>query len=297
MEEIGVMQNKDVEISNIFRKVCNELDISFSSFDLENLCIYDMTDGTRTSTELKGKDAYIDGGLFALRLINVLRALGCKNAYINVIHKEHKKRENYKDIYNGMVELVDIYSNYAEKYKIRLKFLGDLEEKIDYKDSSINLGKILKSLEQKTANNPNMTVYILINFSTRWLSNHKEIYENLPEVNVVIRHTKGYINGDMQIFGRMDNYSLTYVQNGSSSINWSDRQIITLASICLRSYLTNKGTQLTKVYQEGEDKKIRQERELNLKIIHKDLYKEENPKIFKKRAIIFSPICPEIYEF
>ncbi|MFN3528266.1 MAG: hypothetical protein ACK4YO_04120 [Candidatus Altarchaeaceae archaeon] len=42
---------------------------------------------------------------------------------------------------------------------------------------------------------------------------------------------------------------------------------------------------------------IRQERELNLKMIYKDIYNEENKEKFKKRAIIFSPICPEIYEF
>lgn len=288
-------------ILNNFRKACNYLNIFYSPVDIESLCVYDMTDGTRTSTTLTGKDAYIDGGLFALRLLNVLRVIGCKNAYINVIHTGHKKRENYKDVYNALISLADIYLEYAKKYNVKLKFLGNFEERIDYKESSINFIEVLKSIEQQTKNNNNFTCYILINFSTKYLAKHEEIYQNLPENNVIIRHTKGYINGDMQIFGRMDNYSLVYVQNGSSSINWSDSQIIFLVGICLRSYLINKGTHLTKTYKEGENEKVRQERELNLSLIHKDLYQdinlEENAKKFKKRAIIFSPVGPEIYEF
>jgi len=288
----------DEKIFELFKRIAKNLEISFSENDLSELCVYDMTDGTRTSTTLQGKDAYVDGGLFALRFANVLRALGAKNVYLNVIHTGHKKRENYKDIYEGMTELVNVYLNYANEHNVRLKFLGNSNERIDTSNSKFNLWEILKDLEKKTEKNKGITMYILINFSTRWLSKHEEIFENLPEINVVVRHTKGYINGDMQVFGRMDNYSLVYVQNGSSSINWSDNQMVYLAGVCLRSYLLNRGTHLTKTYTGNEKENIRKKRELELSLTHKDLYnREENENKGKKRAIIFSPIGPEIYEF
>jgi len=288
----------DEKIFELFKRIAKNLEISFSENDLSELCVYDMTDGTRTSTTLQGKDAYVDGGLFALRFANVLRALGAKNVYLNVIHTGHKKRENYKDIYEGMTELVNVYLNYANEHNVRLKFLGNSNERIDTSNSKFNLWEILKDLEKKTEKNKGITMHILINFSTRWLSKHEEIFENLPEINVVVRHTKGYINGDMQVFGRMDNYSLVYVQNGSSSINWSDNQIVYLAGVCLRSYLLNKGTHLTKTYTGDEKENIRKKRELELSLTHKDFYnREENENKGKKRAIIFSPIGPEIYEF
>jgi len=295
------LEISDEKISDLFKKSAKNLNFSFLNKDLADLCVYDMTDGTRTSTNLKGSDAYIDGGLFALRFTNVLRSLGAKNIYLNVIHTGHKKRVNYGDIYQAMLKLVDVYLNYANTYDAKLKFLGNLDERIDSGDSKSGLAEILKGLEKRTAGNTGITIYILINFSTRWLAKHEEIYNNLPEVNVVVRHTKGYINGDMQIFGRMDNHSLVYAQNGSSSLNWSDRQIVSLAAICLKSYILNRGTHLTKIYVPGENEDVRKNREIELSLIHKDFYdekeNEDKENKFKKRAIIFSAVGPEIYEF
>ncbi len=300
MDEIS-----DKIILDLFEESAKNLNFSFSEEDLTGLCVYDMTDGTRTSTGLQGSDAYVDGGLFALRFTNVLRSLGVKNIYLNVIHTGHKKRTNYGDIYEAMLKLVEVYLNYANKYDAKLKFLGNLGESIDYgnnnSNNKFNLAEILKGLENKTENNKGLTIYILINFSTRWLAKHEEIFEILPEINIVVRHTKGYINGDMQIFGRMDNHSLVYAQNGSSSTNWSDRQIAYLAAVCLKSYILNRGTHLTKTYTGEENTDIREKREIELSLIHKDFYVEKENKdkenIFKKRAIIFSSVGPEIYEF
>ncbi|PKM92057.1 MAG: hypothetical protein CVU81_02535, partial [Euryarchaeota archaeon HGW-Euryarchaeota-1] len=58
---------------------------------------------------------------------------------------------------------------------------------------------------------------------------------------------------------------------------------------------------LTKIYVPGENEDVRKEREIELSLIHKDFYdeKEDEDKEnkFKKRAIIFSAVGPEIYEF
>ncbi len=306
---------KDSEIREAFRQVCCNVGVGGSKKEMEKLVIYDMTDGTRTSTDLKGEDAYFDGGLFCLRLIHFLSVLGAKNVYINVIHEGHKKRVNYEDIYKGMKKHVGVYAEFAKKYNIRLKFLGDYTSRIEpfklmlrgkiNKDSTskmeasyrFDFRNVLGGLERITSRNTGMTVYFLINYSTKWAERKgTSFFKSLPNVNAVIRHTKGYINGDMWIFDKFNNHTMVYAQNGSSSINWSDRQLLYLIATSLRSVKLNEGFHLSKKYEGNENEIIREKRELGLEMVDKDLTSPDEEK-FPKRLIIFGPYGPEVYRF
>lgn len=285
-------------VQSLFNKICIELEIDGSKENMEKLVIYEMTDGTRTSTDLEGDEAYFDGGLFCLRFIHIFKILGGSNLYVNVIHKGHKNRENYSDIYKGMKRLVDIYKEFAIQQKIRLEFIGKFEDEIDPKDNNGDLKRQLKELGDLTSNYTGLTVHFMINYSTAWASEEgKEFFKTLPEANVIFRHAKGYVNGDMWLHGKLDNNSFVYSQNGSSSINWSDRQIVYAIALSLRSNLINSGTHLSKTYKTGEREKIRQERERALSIVHKSFYDPSIEIKPQKRIVIFSPIGPEIYEF
>jgi hypothetical protein len=289
---------KDEDIRATFGNCCEKLEIEGSRKNMEGLVIYDMTDGTRTSTNLEGSDAYFDGGLFVMRFIHFLKVLGTKNSYINVIHEGHKERVNYKDIYEGMRRHVEMYREYSKKNNVRLRFIGKYDTRIDPKDTTYDLRKDLLDLEGATAINPEHTVHFMINYSTRWAAEEgKEFFKSLPEANVVLRHAKGYVNGDMWLFGKLDNNSFVYAQNGSSNINWSDRQIIMLIAVCLRSMVLNKGTHLSKKYEGDEKDTVRQKREIELSFIHKSFYDKAAETKFQKRAVIFSSYGPEIYEF
>ncbi len=289
---------KDEEIRAIFGDCCEKLRIDGSRENMEGLVIYDMTDGTRTSTELEGSDAYFDGGLFVMRFVHFLKVLGAKNSYINVIHEGHKQRVNYNDIYEGMRRHVEMYREYSRKNNVRLRFVGKYDTGINPKDTDYDLRADLKELEEATAINPEHTVHFMINYSTRWAAEEgKEFFKKLPEANVILRHAKGYVNGDMWLFGKLDNNSFVYAQNGSSNINWSDRQIIMLIALCLRSLLLNKGTHLSKKYEGDEKDVVRQKREIELTFIHESFYDKSVETKFKKRAVIFSSYGPEIYEF
>jgi len=281
-----------------FNNSCKNLEIFDLKDHLKDLVIYEMTDGTRTSTDLNGDDGYVDGGMFCLRFIHIFKILGGKNLYVNVIHEGHKNRENYLDIFLGLVRLVEIYKEFACKHKIRLKFIGDYSEKIDpdgYQDNFIDK---LKEVEELTKDNDGLTVHFLINYSTRWAAKKGgKSFNTLPEANVVVRHAKGYVNGDMWLFGKLDSNSFVYVQNGSSSVNWSDRQLIYLISISLRSMLINMGTHLSKSYKSGEKENIRKQREIDLSLIHKSFHDETKETKIPKRVVIFSSVGPEIYEF
>jgi len=306
---------KDSEIRETFRQACGDVGVNGSKKDMESLVVYDMTDGTRTSTDLKGEDAYFDGGLFCLRMIHFLNVLGAKNVYINVIHEGHKKRANYEDIYKGMKKHVGVFAEFAKKYNVRLKFLGDYTSRIEplklllrgriNKDKTskmeasyrFDFRTVLGGLEKVTSKNTGMTAYFLINYSTKWADKKGAHYfKKLPNVNAVIRHTKGYINGDMWIFDKFDNHTLVYAQNGSSSINWSDRQLLYLLAISLRSVMVNEGFHLSKKYAGSEKEIIRENREKKLEMVDSDFYGGGEKKL-PKRVIIFGPYGPEIYKF
>ncbi len=306
---------KDSEIRESFKQVCSDVGVNGLKKEIESLVIYDMTDGTRTSTDLKGEDAYFDGGLFCLRMIHFLSVLGAKNVYINVIHEGHKKRANYEDIYKGMKKHVGVFAEFAKKYNIKLKFLGDYTSRIEplklmlrgriNKDKTskmeasyrFDFRNVLGGLEKITSRNTGMTAYFLINYSTKWADKKGARYfRKLPNVNAVVRHTKGYINGDMWIFDKFDNHTLVYAQNGSSSINWSDRQLLYLIAISLRSVRVNEGFHLSKKYAGNEKESIRENRERKLELVDTDFYGSGEKKL-PKRVIIFGPYGPEIYKF
>lgn len=289
---------EDEEIRAIFQDCCEKLGIEGSRKNLEELVIYDMTDGTRTSTDFEGSDAYFDGGLFVMRFVHFLKVLGAKNSYMNVIHEGHKQRINYNDIYEGMKRHVEAYRKYAEKNKVRLRFVGNYNASIAPRDTDYDLRKDLKALEELTSKNSEHTVHFLINYSTKWAAEEgKEFFKQLPEANVILRHAKGYVNGDMWLYGKLDSNSFVYAQNGSSNINWSDRQITMLIALCLRSMLLNKGTHLSKKYEGDEKDILRKKREIELSIIHKSFYDSSKEAKMKKRVVIFSSYGPEIYEF
>ncbi len=289
----------DSAIKKMFSDACKSLEIDGSKKNMEELVIYDMTDGTRTSTDLEGPEAYFDGGLFVMRFIHSLKILGAKNSYINVIHEGHKDRINYRDIYAGMRRHVDAYREYALENDVRLRFLGKYDEKIDPKDvDDYDLREDLSDLEKLTASNTGHTAYFLINYSSRWAAEEaSESYKALPEANVILRHAKGYVNGDMWLYGKLDNNSFVYAQNGSSSLTWSDRQMAWLIALCLRSMLLNRGTHLSKKYVAGESDVLRQKREVELSFVHKSFYDESVEKKRPKRVVIFSSYGPEVFEF
>ncbi len=281
------------KIKNMFEKACKKLGIFDRINEIKEMVIYEMTDGTRTSTSQQGWEVYFDGGLFCLRLIHCLKNLGVKHLYINVIHERHKFRNNYRDIYLGLKELVSVYRNYAEKEKdVRWLFIGDYEKSLEPRGlEEYNLGRTLKELEKLTENYSGINVYFMLNYSAKKIINW-DIWKKLPQANVIVRHCKGYVNGDMWLYDKLDNNSFVYVQNGSVNKNWSDEDLIYLISIAFRSMLVNKGTHYSKVYHGKEMEEIRKKREEELSIVHKKLSEK-----ISKRMIIFSPYGPEIYEF
>jgi hypothetical protein len=173
------------------------------------------------------------------------------------------------------------------------KYLKGLEKNGDVR--GYDLRQYIKKLQKKTSKNKGFNAYLLVNYSTKWAAKHKKKLKHLPNVNAIIRHTKGYVGGDMWIYNKFDKNTFVYAQNASSSVNWSDRQMVYLVASAFRSFLLNSGSHQSKVYKRGEDKLVKHLRESKLSMIHKNLH--DNEKMFPKRVVIFSMFGPEIYEF
>jgi hypothetical protein len=278
--------------------------------------IYDMTDGIRTSTLLNGADAYFDGGMFVLRLINILRVLGMPACYINVIEEKHRKRNNYSDIFEGLRKLHAVYEQYSNEYNVGLNFVGNLETSLEPQGFSGNFAKKLKKLQTKTKSKAKFNAYFLVNYSLDWAMRSESFFKEMPNVNVTIRHTKlQYPTGMMLPPSLSDLSSLVYVQQGSTSSTWSDTQLIYLVAVALRSKILNESTQYLKQYEEGERDFIRSQRESELYIVYRRPFVERlvrdimydksnvsNIPVFGypaqiKRALIAGSLGPEIYEF
>jgi hypothetical protein len=271
----------------------------------KDLVIYEMTDGMRTSTKLSAADAYIDGGLFALRLIHLLKIFGSKSCYVNVIEERHKLRDNYSSIFSGLKSLFPIYQKYSKNNHVRLKFLGDLDQRLEPHKHEGDFASDLNILEKETENNDEFTAYFLINYSLDWAIKNQEKFKDLPAINQIVRHTKFQLPTGMMLPPFLSDFSsFVYVQQGSSSSTWSDIQLICLISLAIRSMVINRGTQYFKKYNDSEVNTVRIDREIKAHMHHNNLFSVGNRKPMNgknsskiKRSIIAGPIGPEIYEF
>lgn len=276
---------KKEDIKWKFEAACRELDVDPQ--EINDLVIYELTDGTRTSTDLEGVDAYVDGSLFTMRLMHMLDSLGCKCTYVLTVGEGHQARDNWDEMIEALKKSVALWKEYVEKYNIRLKFVGNfsgLEGMQDFKES-------LKNLEEYSKKNSGMIVFVLVNYSADW-AYKEERFKQLPNANVIVKHTKGQVNEGLWLPGKLHGNSFVYVQQGSCSSTWTDEQMIQFITMCTRSMSLHKGRQYSKSYEEGEKEEIRERREVEMSMIYKKLSKTPN-----KRVVMFSHVGPEIYEF
>ncbi|MCX6821359.1 MAG: hypothetical protein NTW30_01135, partial [Candidatus Aenigmarchaeota archaeon] len=160
---------------------------------------------------------------------------------------------------------------------------------------SEDLRKHLKMLEDLTAKNE-FTTHIFINFSREWALANIKSFKDMPKINSIIRFTKGQgVPESMALPEKIEHESLVYVQQGSSSINWSDRQIVFLVALAVRANERNMPYFLQSSYVEGDRERIRREREQRV-FVNEDFYDKKDSKK-PKVTVIFSEVGPERYTF
>ena len=286
------------KILKMFKEACQKLGIKKPDEIMKKTIIYLMTDGTRTASNLEGEAAYIDGSEFSKRFVHVVKTVGGKACYVNVFEEFHQKRKDYSNIYSALVKVVPDWLDFVKKHNIRLKFIGKFDSPFSPNDKNEDLRKHLKMLEDLTEKNE-FTAHIFINFSREWALENRESFKEMPNINSVIRFTKGQgIPESMALPGKIEHESLIYIQQGSSSVNWSDRQIIFLVALALRANMRNMYYFLQSSYVDDDRERIRKQREEEGVFIDEDFYdKKENEGKKPKVAVIFSEVGPERYTF
>ena len=284
------------KILEMFKEACQKLKIENLEENMKKTIIYLMTDGTRTASNLEGEAAYMDGSEFSKRFVHVVKTVGGKACYINVFEEFHQKRKDYSNIYSALVKVVPDWLEFVKKNNIRLKFIGKFDSSFSPDGKGEDLRKNLKMLEDLTAKN-GFTAHIFINFSREWALENQEFFKHMPSINSIIRFTKGQgIPESMLPPGKVEHESLVYIQQGSSSINWTNRQIVFLVALALRANVRNMPYFLQSSYIEEDRGRIRRQREEERTFINEDLYdKKDNKK--PKVAVIFSEVGPERYTF
>jgi hypothetical protein len=277
------------EIQEMYSKSCEKLGILDIKDNIKDLVIYELTDGTRTSLDTHDWKAYVDGGFFIMKLVHSLNSLGCKNFYVLTTGRNHRARDNYKEIIYALTNEVDVYRKFSMDNNIRMKFIGDIEN-LQYNGSD-KFRSALQALEEETSKNTGLTMWVLIDYSSDW-AHGRDDFKSLPPANVILKHTKGQVNEGLWLPGKLHGNSFVYAQNASVGSKWSYRDIVHLISISLRSMNFHKGRQYSKSYSPEEIEEIKKRREESLEMVHKQL---ESP--FSKRVVMFSHVGPEIYEF
>jgi hypothetical protein len=286
------------KILKMFKEVCQKLGIKSPEESMKRTIIYLMTDGTRTASNLEGEVAYMDGSEFSKRFVHVIKTVGGKACYINVFEEFHQKRKDYGSIYSALVKVVPDWLDFVKKNGIRLRFIGNFDSSFSPDSKSEDLRKHLKMLEDLTAKN-GFIAHIFINFSREWALENKEFFKDMPNINSIIRFTKGQgVPESMLLPGKIEHESLVYVQQGSSSMNWSDRQIVFLVALALRANMRNMPYFIQSSYIEGDRERIRKQREEERVFVNEEFYdKKENEGKKPKVAVIFSEVGPERYTF
>ena len=291
-------QDFETKIKEMFKEFCELLKIENPEENIKKLVTYLMTDGTRTSTNLSEKEAYIDGSQFSARFINIAKIIGCTDCYVNVFEQFHQERGNYPNIYAALLQVVPEWTEFVKRNKIRLKFVGDLTVPITPDGFKEDLRVHLWKLEEMTEKY-NFGAYIFINFDREWAEENRHLFEDWPIINAIIRFTKGLSTPEsMWLPGKIRYESLVYVQQGSSSLNWSDRQMVFLFALALRAMTRNTPFYSRSGYDKKEREMIKKLREKKAVFVNKNFYnkrldKNKDPKV----AMIFTEVGPERYKF
>lgn len=273
------IKNDFLEIWDKINKLC-DLNISFNSKDLENLVIYDILDGTRSTLSTDDTFDYrLECAFFTLNLIHTLKALGIKNSYfmIHTSYNRNRGENEFKLVLEKILLGAPFIKKYAIKNNIRCLCIGAKE--------NYELIDILKEVMDSTKDG-DFNAFFLFDYAEflPQSDGKKNIFDVLPDIDVCIRHTKFQISGGW-IPGKMRKSVFLYSQNGSTYNNWKSDEIVALIAMSLFAKKLNEGEGLSKVYSDGEIKQRYIKREIDL--FHKTVYFRKKPR---KLFMLGSPV-------
>ncbi len=284
-----IFSTSSLPIKNKFLKIWNLINektglnicLSKNLNELRNLVIYDVLDGNRSTICSKSiVDERLECVFYVLNLIHILKALGTKVCYF-MIHTSYNRERGEKE-FDRLLKIISygalFIKNYAIKNDIRCLCIGF--------EKNYKLLQLLNEIMELTKNG-SFNAYFLFDYNEKWFltENAKHIFDNLPDIDVHIRHTKFQVSGGW-IPDKMSHSVFLYSQNGTTYSNWELDEMIVLVALALLAKLLHKGEVLNKIYK-GREEIIKRYEQRELQLFNKVVIIREEPK---KLFLIGSPI-------
>ncbi|MFQ5871799.1 MAG: hypothetical protein ACE5IB_06550 [Candidatus Geothermarchaeales archaeon] len=250
---------------DIWARVEEHLDLSLTSDEalrlFPSLVVYDIPDGTRSTLTVRADiDVGIDAALYCTALIHTLKGLGAESCVI-MTHTEYNRErgpEGLKRILRLLAQGVKPISTYSKEERIAINLVG-MKEDYELRDYLLcNLPEVQGSA---------FNAFFLVDHAEERFQDPQALkdLEQLPEVDVCVRHTKLNLSGGGWIPGKLLKSTFMYCQNGTLFSNWTFDELVALDTLALVAKLLNAGEGLVKMYGDIDEVKARYQcRELRL---------------------------------
>lgn len=228
--------------------------------DVRNLVLYDIPDGTRSTLSVPSSmDVETDAGMYCLAVVHTLASLGARRAVLltHTVYNRERGPEDTKRFLEIMARGVEPFRGYARRHKIAMHLHGMHE--------GYELGPLL-SQAFLPPRDPRFDAHFLLEYEEEWFltPDGRALLEQLPEIDVAIRHTKLQVSGGW-IPLKMRKSAYVYSQNGSLNSNWSYDEYAAMVAVAYAAKLLHTGEGLSKKYVSVDEIKDRyRQRELNL---------------------------------
>jgi hypothetical protein len=247
---------------------------------VRDLVLYDIPDGTRSTLSVpESTDVEADAGMFCLALVHTLASLGAQRAVLltHTIYNRERGPEDTKRFLEIMARGVEPFRGYARRHKIAMRLYG--------MHDGYELGPLLAEAFPMPPD-PKFDAHFLLEYEEEWFLTPagRSLLEALPEIDIVIRHTKLQVSGGW-VPMRMHKSAYVYSQNGSLNSNWSYDEYAAMVAVAYAAKLLHTGEALGKKYVSIDEMKDRY-RQRELKLQQRVVKLKEQPR---KLFVIGSP--------
>jgi len=250
-----------IELWPAIEKVLDEpIGVERALLEMRDLVVYDIPDGTRTTLTMnRNMDVQLDAGMWCLAFTHTLKSLGARKVVL-MTHTAYNRERGCAEaqrilatVEKGIAPMAD----YCSRNKLRVNITGMSDE--------YELGESIKEAFPPIVDS-DFEISFLVDYREEFFLEERGrlLISLLPDIDVVIRHTKLHISGGWLPIKTLHSTYL-YSQNGTLYSNWTYDEHVVLVAAALLAKLLNEGEILTKTYASIEDVKRRhQSREMNL---------------------------------
>lgn len=220
--------------------------------EIRDLVVYDIPDGTRSTLSVPvGYSVEQDAGLYCLALVHTLASLGARQAVLltHTSYNRDRGPDDTRRFLRIMAQGIEPFRGYARRHRIGMHLYG-LHAGYELEPHLVNAFPMPAD--------PTLHAHFLLDYQEEWFltPEYREYLEALPEIDVVVRHTKFQISGGW-IPMRMRKAAYMYCQNGTLFSNWTFAGYAAFVAVAYLAKVLQQGEVLSKQYVSVDEIKDR----------------------------------------